>query len=78
MIGEIVLFDVEMNEGVIEGEHKKYYDFHIGEWLESLRIRIGQRVIYEVEEDEARNITLDGRKTIEQVLHLKIELHLVE
>ena len=68
MLGEVISFDTNTNQGKILGEDEQSYDFHIGEWLSSRRINIGQKVVYDVEEDEARNIELDE----ESVLYLKI------
>ena len=56
MLGKINSFDKETNEGKILGEDKIFYDFHIGEWLSEGNIVLSQKVYFEVEEDEARNI----------------------
>jgi hypothetical protein len=59
MFGKITTFNKETNEGKILGEDNKSYEFHIGEWLSSQPIHIEQKVYYEIEENEARNIELD-------------------
>lgn len=69
MLGKIVTFNKETNEGKILGEDQEAYDFHIGEWLSNENINVGQAVYYEVEEDEARNIELD----VERVLYVEIK-----
>lgn len=69
MLGKIITFNKETNEGKILGENQEAYDFHIGEWLSNGKIDVGQKVYYDVEEDEARNIELD----IERVLYVEIK-----
>ena len=64
MLGAINKFDKETNEGKILGEDKQLYDFHIGEWLSEKNIILGQKVYYEVVEDEARNIELDEERVL--------------
>jgi len=73
MIGNILLFNKETKEGEIEGVDRKRYYFHIGEWLSSSLIRIGQKVYYEIVDDEARNIVIDKPLTSYIVL-LKIDV----
>ena len=62
MLGKISNFDRETNEGKILGEDRIFYDFHIGEWLSEGNIILGQKVYFEVEEDEARNIELEEER----------------
>jgi len=71
MLGTINKFDTETNEGKILGEDKQLYDFHIGEWLSDKNIILGQRVYYEIEEDEARNIELDEERVFYFEIHFK-------
>jgi len=71
MFGHVVQYSTESNVGEILGENKKRYSFHLGEWLSDSLIKIGQKVFYEVVEDEARNIELDEEK----VLCFEIHLH---
>lgn len=56
MTGQVIAFDNETNEGWILGKNNKKYSFHIGEWLSECKIVVGQKIYYEIEEDEARNI----------------------
>ena len=51
MVGIILFFDKETNEGEILGVDDNKYYFHIGEWLSYHPIKIGQEVNYEVKED---------------------------
>ncbi|SFV61399.1 hypothetical protein MNB_SV-14-595 [hydrothermal vent metagenome] len=74
MIGTVLLFDKETNEGEILGVDKKTYDFHIGEWLSSCSINIGQKVYYEIVDDEARNIIINEHQKVEYIIHLKIDV----
>jgi hypothetical protein len=71
MLGTINRFDKETNEGKILGEDKQLYDFHIGEWLSDNNIILGQKVYYEIEEDEARNIELDEERVFYFEIHFK-------
>ena len=71
MVGTVLMFDSDTNEGRILGEDKVIYDFHIGEWLSNQIIKIGLKVIYDVEEDEARNIELYKNKS---TIYLKIDI----
>ena len=71
MLGAINKFDTETNEGKILGEDRQLYDFHIGEWLSNQNIILGQKVYYEVEEDEARNIELDEERVFYFEIHFK-------
>jgi hypothetical protein len=71
MLGAINKFDTETNEGKILGEDKELYDFHIGEWLSNQNIILGQKVYYQVEEDEARNIELDEERVLYFEIHFK-------
>jgi hypothetical protein len=73
MIGNILLFNRETKEGEIVGVDRKRYYFHIGEWLSSSLIRIGQKVYYEIVDDEARNIVIDKPLT-SYIVHLKIDV----
>ncbi|HIP37132.1 MAG TPA: hypothetical protein EYG85_09795 [Crocinitomix sp.] len=77
MLGKIVLFDEYSNEGKIEGDNKKLYDFHIGEWLSSKHIKLNQNVSYEVEENEARNIS-PYLPNSQHNIHLNIKILIVE
>jgi len=77
MIGTVLMFDNNLNEGHILGEDKVVYDFHIGEWLSSRVIRIGEIVMYDLEEDEARNIVVEDEILKERTIHLKIDVSLV-
>lgn len=77
MVGTVLIFDSHTNEGHILGEDKEIYDFHIGEWLSCLRIKIGEKVIFDIEEDEARNIEVEKEILKEPTLHLKINVSLV-
>jgi len=76
MVGSIFLFDEETNEGEILGVDKKRYYFHIGEWLSPCYINIGQRVSYQLVDNEARNILIENKFTTEYIIHLKIDLSL--
>ena len=78
MFGKISIFDTDTNEGKILGDDGESYDFHIGEWLSSHNIQVGQAVYYEVEEDEARNILINKPVKEEHILHLKIDVSIVE
>jgi len=71
MLGIINKFDTETNEGKILGEDRQLYDFHIGEWLSERNIILGQKVYYQVEEDEARNIELNEEQVFYFEIHLK-------
>jgi hypothetical protein len=69
MLGTINKFDTETNEGKILGEDRQLYDFHIGEWLSERNIILGQKVYYQVEEEEARNIELDEERVFYVEIH---------
>jgi hypothetical protein len=71
MLGAINKFDTETNEGKILGEDKQLYDFHIGEWLSNQNITLGQKVYYQVEEDEARNIELEEERVLCFEIHFR-------
>ena len=71
MFGHVVQYSTKSNEGEIVGENKKSYAFHLGEWLSDSLIKVGQKVFYEVEEDEARNIQLDEKQTF----HFRVEVY---
>ena len=51
MVGIVLIFDTETNEGHISGNDERIYDFHIGEWLSEGNIILGQKVYFEVEEE---------------------------
>ncbi|CAA6817398.1 MAG: Unknown protein [uncultured Sulfurovum sp.] len=78
MLGKIITFNKATNEGKILGENQEAYDFHIGEWLSDKNINVGQAVYYDVEEDEARNIVIDELLSSKYILHLKIDVSIVE
>jgi hypothetical protein len=59
------------------GEDDVIYDFHIGEWLSNRSIRAGEIVMYDLEEDEARNIVVEEEILQEHVICLKIDVLLV-
>jgi len=71
MLGTINKFDKETNEGQILGEDNQLYDFHIGEWLSESNIRLKQKVYYDLEEDEARNIELEEERVLYFEIHFK-------
>ena len=78
MVGTILMFDIDTNEGHISGKDEMIYDFHIGEWLSSRRIKIGETVIFDIEEGEARNIEVEEENILKKhTLHLKINVSLV-
>ena len=77
MVGTVLMFDSDTNEGHISGEDEMIYDFHIGEWLSCRKIKIGERVIFDIEEGEARNIVVEEEISKEHTLHLKIDVSLV-
>ena len=64
MFGHVIQYSTESNVGEILGENKKRYPFHLGEWLSDSLIKVGQKVFYEVVEDEARNIELDEERVL--------------
>jgi len=74
MFGKVTTFNKETNEGELLGENNQSCAFHIGEWLSSQPIHIGQKVYYEVEENEARNIELDE----EFSFYLKVHVRRIE
>jgi cold shock CspA family protein len=78
MLGNVLLFNTNTNEGEIEGVDKRRYYFHIGEWLSNHQIKIGQKVIYDIEEDEARNIKIEKIPIINHIIHVKINFSVVE
>ena len=71
MIGTVLFFNKDTNEGEILGVDKKIYDFHIGEWLSSCSITIGQEVCYEIVDDEARNIEPEEERVFYFEIHFK-------
>jgi len=78
MLGNVLFFNTNTNEGEIEGVDKRRYYFHIGEWLSHHQIKIGQKVIYDIEEDEARNIKIEKTPIIDHIIHVKINFSLVK
>ena len=70
MFGKVTTFNKETNEGEILGEDSQSYEFHIGEWLSTKPVNIGQKVFYQTEENEAQNIELDE----EFSFYLKIQI----
>jgi hypothetical protein len=78
MVGNILLFNKETKEGEIVGVDKKRYYFHIGEWLSYSSIKTGQKVYYEIVDDEARNIIIDESLVTQYIVHLKIDVSIVE
>ena len=77
MVGTVLMFDTESNEGHISGDNEIIYDFHIGEWLSCRKIKIGERVIFDIEEGEAQNIVVEEEILKEHTLHLQIDVSLV-
>ncbi len=77
MVGTVLIFDSETNEGHILGNDERIYDFHIGEWLSCRKITIGERVIFDIKEGEAQNIVVEEEIVKEHTLHLKIDVSLV-
>ena len=77
MLGKVINFDNETNEGHVFGVDKMIYDFHIGEWLSCRRVEIGEKVIFDIKEDEARNIVVEEEILKEHTLHLKIDISLI-
>jgi len=78
MVGNVLLFNKETKEGKIEGVDKKRYYFHIGEWLSCSSLEIGQKVYYDIVDDEARNIVIDDELLITQyIIHLKINVSII-
>jgi hypothetical protein len=78
MVGNILLFNQKTKEGEIVGVDKKRYYFHIGEWLSCSSIEIGQKVYYEIVDDEARNIIIDESLSTQYFVHLKIDVSIVD
>lgn len=78
MIGKILFFDKKTNEGEILGVDKKRYAFHIGEWLSQSYIKTGEKVYYDVVDDEARNIITHELVSAKYILHLKIDVSIAE
>ena len=76
MVGTVLIFDSDTNEGNILAKNEMIYDFHIGEWLSGLKIKIGETVIFDIEEGEARNIGVEEEILKEHTLHLKIDVSL--
>jgi len=78
MVGNILLFNKETKEGKIEGVDKKSYYFHIGEWLSCSSIEIGQKVYYDVIENEARNIINNDFSFQKQTICLQIDISIID
>ncbi len=76
MLGRVISFDKEHNDGEILGVDNISYSFHIGEWLSTKNIKIGERVKYDIEENEARNIIIE-EELKENIIHLKIDVSFV-
>jgi hypothetical protein len=77
MVGNILLFNQKTKEGEIVGVNKKRYYFHIGEWLSCSSIEAGQKVYYETVDDEARNIIIDEPLSTQYLVHLKIDVSIL-
>ena len=78
MIGNVLFFNKETKEGEIVGVNKKRYYFHIGEWLSCSSIRIGQKVSYEIVDNEARNIVIYEPLKRKYRVHFEIDVSIVE
>jgi len=77
MVGNILLFNKETKEGEIVGVDKKRYCFHIGEWLSYSSIEIGQKVSYEIVDNEARNIVTEKPLNKKYRVCFEIDISLV-
>jgi len=72
MVGKVLFFNKETKEGEIEGGDKKRYYFHIGEWLSCSSIEIGQKVYYQIVDNEARDIVT--QKTLHKKYRVFFEI----
>lgn len=60
MKGKILDFSVNTNSGIISGNDNKRYNFGGAEWKSSISPCVGQMVDFEIDEDNAKAIYLDG------------------
>jgi len=74
MVGSILLFNKDTKEGEIVGVDNRKYYFHIGEWISNSDIKMGQKVYYEIVDNEARNIIIDEQLMLTCLVPLKINI----
>ena len=78
MVGNVLFFNKETKEGEIVGVNKKRYYFHIGEWISCSSIENGQKISYEIVDNEARNIVIYEPLKRKYRVHFEIDVSIVE
>jgi len=69
MQGKVIDYDFENRKGIIVNRKtNENYCFHIGEWLSSTKIKIGEEVIFETPK-EATNIRVK-KNWVKKISHL--------